>query len=326
MQEVVRVFSRGVVACQIGYDIIRVTFDNPDNFEAAKRNSGVHLFGMYCAVLGGGPPSTLVHLFDYPYEEDHDAIKDVFSDFGEVRNVRCQSYVGNPNVYTGTRFALACYGEVDGVCYQHLSNIPDISTGNHLVRIKQTEDIPRFIFIDGLRCKVWYRGQPIVCDICRKRGHTSVGCPYKGKCLLCHEAGHFARECTRACRYCRELGHQADQCPRREAYRADYPELGQNSDDESDAEGDDPEAQVNVGAGSQSLFSDEHSVISSNPEGLVDSSIPASPANVTPVYFSQDERETSLMSWILKVRKVNLSFRIVLLLGSLKILLAQVQM
>lgn len=151
MQEVVRGFSRGVVACQIGYDIIRVTFDNPDNFEAAKRNSGVHLFGMYCAVLGGGPPSTLVHLFDYPYEEDHDAIKDVFSDFGEVRNVRCQSYVGNPNVYTCTR----------------------------LVSIVLSETLPRFVTINGYACRIWYRGQPLVCNLCAVQGHKSAHCPNK---------------------------------------------------------------------------------------------------------------------------------------------------
>ncbi|KAL9989380.1 hypothetical protein ACROYT_G003924 [Oculina patagonica] len=85
----------------------------------------------------------------------------------------------------------------------------------------------------------------------------------------------------------RELGHQANQCPRREAYRVGFPQLGRDAESNADGE----EAQVNAEAGSQSLFSDEYS---SNPEGLGDDSIPASPANAAPVYFSQDVRDNQL--------------------------------
>lgn len=66
LSEIARVFPRGVLVCQFGFDIVRVTFNCPEIFQWAKRNDGIHLFGMYCNILGGGPSATLVHLFDYP--------------------------------------------------------------------------------------------------------------------------------------------------------------------------------------------------------------------------------------------------------------------
>ena len=47
----------------------------------------------------------------------------------------------------------------------------------------------------GIRCKVWYRDQPLQCDICSKLGHKPSACPDKGKCLRCHNPGHVARHC-----------------------------------------------------------------------------------------------------------------------------------
>ena len=61
------------------------------------------------------------------------------------------------------------------------------------------KDIPRFMQIGRFRCKVWYRGQPIICDICCKDGHNAGTCPDKGKCRLCHQIGHMARECPSWC-------------------------------------------------------------------------------------------------------------------------------
>ena len=69
-----------IVAVQIGYEIIRVTFMSDAAFKAAKALTGVHLFGMWFRILGGGPPTTLVHIFDYPYDEDHVEIEFALSD------------------------------------------------------------------------------------------------------------------------------------------------------------------------------------------------------------------------------------------------------
>ena len=34
-----------------------------------------------------------------------------------------------------------------------------------------------------------------MCNICATVGHKSVSCPYKNKCCLCEQEGHFARNC-----------------------------------------------------------------------------------------------------------------------------------
>lgn len=55
--------------------------------------------------------------------------------------------------------------------------------------------IPRFLNVSGIRVKIWFKGQPVLCDICRKEGHRAGACPDRGKCLRCHEPGYLARFC-----------------------------------------------------------------------------------------------------------------------------------
>ena len=121
---------------------------------------------MWCR-MDGGPPTTIVHLFDYPYEDPAEDISAFFADFGVVKGVRHQKYLRNGDIATGTRL-------VDIV----LSRAP-----------------PRLVIINGSTCRVWYRGQPILCNICATLGHKAVSCPYKNKCRLCQQEGHFARNC-----------------------------------------------------------------------------------------------------------------------------------
>ena len=99
----------------------------------AKQNAGVHLFEIWCTIVGGGPPLTMVHMFDFPFEEDdQDAVKEL--NFGHVRKFKLQSYVENPEVYTGTRlFWIVLHG-----------NLP----------------------LNGYLCRPWYRGQPLICNLC----------------------------------------------------------------------------------------------------------------------------------------------------------------
>ena len=171
MKEVLRVFrAHGVIAVQLMYDTIQVTFKTVEGLDAAKRQDGVHLFGLWCRILGGGPPLTMVHVFDYPFEESDAVVTDAFKDFGEVKKVKDQTSITDPEVFTGTRFVLL---------------------------ILRTNP-PRSLLIGGYLCRVWYKGQPLVCNLCGVQGHKSANCPNKDKCRLCGKSGHFARQCQDA--------------------------------------------------------------------------------------------------------------------------------
>ena len=83
LAEIAKTFNKDSMrAVQFCYDTICVTFFCPEAFKKAKEKSGLYLCGLWCKILGGGPPTTMVHLFDYPSEEDDKKIEDVFGDFG----------------------------------------------------------------------------------------------------------------------------------------------------------------------------------------------------------------------------------------------------
>ena len=99
-------------------------------------------------------------------------------------------------VYDKVKEALKFFGDVKEVKHQQWTNVPGVYTGTRLVSMVRKHEIPRSIKIDGVNCRVWYRGQPLVCDICHDN-HKAADCPLKGKCRRCHEAGHFVRHCPK---------------------------------------------------------------------------------------------------------------------------------
>lgn len=57
LTELGRVFGADRIrAVQVCYDTVRVTFVCNDVFLKAKENTGIYLFGLWCNILGGGPP------------------------------------------------------------------------------------------------------------------------------------------------------------------------------------------------------------------------------------------------------------------------------
>ena len=101
--------QHSLVAVQVGFDTVRVTFENVEIFKEAHAHTHVPIFGQRCSVLGGGPPPVMVHLFDYPAELGDDLVRQVLSGFGEVRSVRRQKYIGSPDIETGTCLVLMTF-------------------------------------------------------------------------------------------------------------------------------------------------------------------------------------------------------------------------
>ena len=71
----------------------------------------------------------------------------------------------------------------------------EIATGTQLIDIVLTDTLPRLALINGSMCRVWYHGQPVICNICGTHGHKSAVCPNQNKCPLCNQEGHIARNC-----------------------------------------------------------------------------------------------------------------------------------
>ena len=148
-------------------EIIRISFIDPIH-KKTYEDSGSILFGDVRSAVIFSVAVTLVMLYLFPFEGSNDKVKDALKFFGDVKEVKHQQWTNVPGVYTGTRLA----------------------------RMVRKHEIPRSIKIDRVNCWVWYRGQPLVCDICHDN-HKAADCPLKGKCRRCHEAGHFVRTCPK---------------------------------------------------------------------------------------------------------------------------------
>ena len=69
-----------------------------------------------------------------------------------------------------------------------------ISTGTSLFDKILNRDIPRTLKVGQSRVKVWYRDQPLQCDICNGN-HKVSECNLHSKCRRCRQEGHFSRNC-----------------------------------------------------------------------------------------------------------------------------------
>ena len=113
---------------------------------------------------------TVLYLRDLPYEVSGEDVFDFFSIYGEVLTVERS---------VAAEFLNLC-------------------NGNRVVKMDLHEDLPYFLPVCGYQCRLWYRGQPTQCFVCREIGHRAQSCPLSGRCCRCHQVGHMARECVRA--------------------------------------------------------------------------------------------------------------------------------
>ena len=146
--------------------VVKVYFNSSEAKRAVCSQKVMMIGTVECEVLNFSQRSTLVQVHHYPAEADDDELAVVLKDFGDVVGIRSQHWVGLKTITTGTR----------------------------LCEMKLARDIPRNLRMERMRLKVWYKGQPLECDIC-KGGHKASECDLRVKCRLCKSIGHFARDC-----------------------------------------------------------------------------------------------------------------------------------
>ena len=94
--------------------------------------------------------------------------------------------------------ALSKFGQIKSLRYQSFPGYPDVKTGSRIIKMVVEKAIPSQLSIQGFPCRVWYREQPVRCNICREIGHMAASCPKQGLCRRCKEPGHTAGQCVKA--------------------------------------------------------------------------------------------------------------------------------
>ena len=117
-------------------------------------------------VMEADPTVRFVHLHHCPFEVPDRTVADALSAFGIVLDVQFSSFAGST-----------------------------LRNGSRVIKMSLQEEIPTKLFVLRYPCRVWYRGQVQVCNICRSSEHRAVSYPLRDLCLKCRQRGHFARDC-----------------------------------------------------------------------------------------------------------------------------------
>ena len=149
--------------------LIRVTFK-----DAADKEDFVHvglltLDGHDLSVTSSDKPHSLVYIHYFPVEGDDALIRDELGKYGEVISVKHQSFSG----------------------------IPGLLTGSRVLTMVLSDPVLAEFRIDDYPVRVWYKGIPPFCQICKISGHKAADCQFNGKCRRCGSPDHKAHVCTR---------------------------------------------------------------------------------------------------------------------------------
>ena len=132
------------------------------------REVGSICFDDVSCLLVSSTPVTFVLVYLFPVKGSNERVKETLKYFGDIKEIK----------------------------FQQWTNVPGVSTGTRIVGMVLQPEIPRNIVIDGVKFRVWYKGQPLVCDIC-SNNHKAADCPLHAKSRRCHESGHFVSDCDK---------------------------------------------------------------------------------------------------------------------------------
>ena len=149
--------------------LIRVSFKDAADKEDFVRVGSLTLDGHDLSVTSSDKPHSFVYVHYFPVEGDDALIRDALGKYGEVVNVKHQSFSGTPGLLTGSRV---------------------------LVMVL-SDPVPAEFRIDDYPVRVWYKGIPPFCQICKISGRKAADCQFNGKCRRCGSPDHKAHACTR---------------------------------------------------------------------------------------------------------------------------------
>ena len=149
--------------------LIRVTFKDAADKEDFVRVGSLTLDGHVLSVTSSDKPHSFVYVHYFPVEGDDALIRDELGKYGEVINIKHQSFSG----------------------------IPGLLTGSRVLTMVLSDPVPAEFRIDGYPVRVWYKGIPPFCQICKISGHKAADCQFNGKCRRCGSPDHKAHACAR---------------------------------------------------------------------------------------------------------------------------------
>ena len=149
--------------------LIRVTFKDAADKEDFVRVGSLTLDGHVLSVTSSDKPHSFVYVHYFPVEGDDALIRDELGKYGEVVSVKHQSFSG----------------------------IPGLLTGSRVLTMVLSDPVPAEFRIDDYPVRVWCKGIPPFCQICKISGHKAADCQFNGKCRRCGSPDHKAHACTR---------------------------------------------------------------------------------------------------------------------------------
>ena len=149
--------------------LIRITFKNVSDKEEFARMCSLALDGHDLSVTSSDEPPSLVYVHYFPAEGDDALICDELSKYGEIVSIKHQSFSG----------------------------IPGLLTGSRILMMVLADPVPAEFRIADYPVRVWYKGIPPFCHICKVSGHKAADCQFNGKCRKCGSSAHKVHACTR---------------------------------------------------------------------------------------------------------------------------------